>query len=344
MDSIKEGFQEDRRTVEFLFDLAVRVIHGHSVDTEEAQRIAHVSDDALLLLCHASNRLRQTFRGDEATCCSIVNAKSGSCSEDCAFCSQSAHHNAEIETYPLIETDRIIEAGKQARADGASGLGIVISGPGIDSEDELHRIGDALERIVHETGLEAHGSLGSLTKEQFKYLKSHGLVCFNHNLETAESYFEQIVGTHSYQSRIDTVRHAKEAGLRVCCGGIFGMGETADQRIELAMKLRELDVDVIPLNFLNPIPGTPLEHVVPLSPFEILKTIALFRFILPEKEIKVAGGREKNLRDFQSMIFFAGADGIIIGNYLTTLGRPASEDREMLKDLRLSIRAPRQGV
>jgi len=340
MSTSKVDFQEDRRVTDFLFDLAARVIHGHSINTDEAKRIAQIPHEQLLLLCHTADRLRRHFRGDRVTCCSIVNAKSGNCPEDCAFCSQSVHHNTEIQTYALIETGRIIDAAKQAAEKGASGLGVVISGAGIDSEDELRRIGDAIERIATEAGIEAHGSLGTLDEAQLGYLKSRGMVCFNHNLETAESHFERVVGTHTYQSRVDTVRVAKKAGLRVCCGGILGMGENLEQRIELAMALRDLDVDIVPLNFLNAIPGTPLEDLQPLSPLEILSTIALYGFILPDKEIKVAGGREKNLRDLQSMIFFAGADGIIIGNYLTTLGRPPEVDREMLSDLRLSIRLP----
>jgi biotin synthase len=321
-----------------LFDLTERIIHGDSVERDEAERIAELSEEHLLLLCHSANRLRRHFRGDAVTCCSIVNAKSGSCPENCAFCAQSAHFTTDAPVYPLLDTGTIIQAAVQAARDGATGFGVVISGPGIADEDELRAIGDALEAIVRRTGLEAHGSLGSLDEEQLRYLKLRGLVCFNHNLETAESFFEQVVSTHTYQDRVETVRAVKRVGIRVCCGGILGMGESPAQRIELAMALRELDVDVVPLNFLHPIPGTPLEHLSPLPPLQILSMIALFRFILPGKEIKIAGGREKNLRDLQSMIFFAGADGIILGNYLTTFGRPAEADLTLLRDLGLSIR------
>ncbi|MFH1738871.1 MAG: biotin synthase BioB [bacterium] len=332
------NFVKDREIAAFLFDLCERILNGHLVEINEAERIAALPQEHLLLLLHSANRLRSHFRGDAVTCCSIVNAKSGSCPEDCAFCSQSAHHNTDISVYPLLDTGQILKAADQASQDGATGFGVVISGPGIQDEDELHRVGGMLEAIARETGLEAHGSLGALDETQLKYLKSRGLVCFNHNLETAESFFGEIVTTHTYQDRVETVRAAKQTGVRVCCGGIFGIGETPAQRIELAMALRDLDVDVIPLNFLHPIPGTPLDHIPPLSPQEILSIIALFRFVLPEKEIKVAGGREKNLRDLQSMIFFAGADGMIIGNYLTTPGRNPEADLAMLKDLGLSIR------
>lgn len=332
------SFSDDREVAAFLFDLAERVIDGHSVNHEEAERIARLSEAHLLLLCHCANRLRGHFQSDAVTVCSIVNAKSGSCPEDCAFCAQSAHYSSEAPVYPLLDTEKIVRTAAQAAQDGATGFGVVISGPGISDDEELHRIGDALEAITRQTGLSAHGSLGALNEGQLRYLKSRGLVCFNHNLETAKSFFDRIVSTHTYQDRVETVRAAKQAGIRICCGGILGLGESPAQRIELAMALRELDVDVVPLNFLHPIPGTPLEHLSPLPPLQILSIIALFRFILSDKEIKVAGGREKNLRDLQGMMFFAGADGIILGNYLTTTGRSAEADRALLRDLGLSIR------
>lgn len=331
----------DRQVAGFLLDLADRVIEGHRLDQQEAEQVAAISSEHLLLLCHAANRLRGHFRGEYVTCCSIVNAKSGDCPEDCAFCAQSVYSRTCVPAYPLLRKDEIIQAARQAARDGASGFGVVISGAGVADEGELRCIGDALEAVSQQAGLEAHASLGSLDEGQFAYLKSRGLVCFNHNLETAASFFDQVVTTHTYDDRVKTVRAAKRVGIRVCCGGILGMGESFGQRIELAFALRDLDVDVVPLNFLHPIPGTPLGRLKPLQPMEILSIVALFRFILPDKEIKVAGGREKNLRDLQGMIFFAGADGIILGNYLTTPGRPADADLALVRDLGLSVRRAR---
>jgi len=332
------SFQSDLEIGKYLFDLGERIVQGHLMTVAEAEFISSLPPEHLLLLIHTANRVRAHFRGNGVTCCSIVNAKSGSCPEDCAFCAQSALYNTEAPVYPYIGTEKILEAATEAARFGATGLGIVISGEGITDDGELEQVGDALEAITRKAGIEAHGSLGSLEEEQLRYLKSRGMVCFNHNLETARSFFEEVVTTHSFEDRMGTARAVKRAGIRLCCGGILGMGESPAQRIELAMTLRELDVDVVPLNFLIHIPGTPLQGQKSLPALRILSIIALFRLILPTKEIKIAGGREKNLRDMQSMIFPAGADGIIIGNYLTTPGRNPEADLQMLRDLGLSVR------
>jgi biotin synthase len=328
----------DLEIAKYLFDLGERIIRGHCMTMAEAEFISSLPLQHLLLLIHTANRLRVHFCGKAVTCCSIVNAKSGSCPEDCAFCAQSALYNTNAPIYPFIGTEKIVQAAIEAARSGATGLGIVISGEGIMDDDELEQVGDAMEAVTQKAGIEAHGSLGVLEEEQLRYLKSRGMVCFNHNLETARSFFEEVVTTHSFGDRLDTARAVKRAGIRLCCGGILGLGESPAQRIELAMTLRELDVDIVSLNFLHPIPGTPLQGQKSLPPLRILSIIALFRLMLPTREIKITGGRERNLRDLQSMVFAAGADGIIIGNYLTTPGRSPEEDLQMLRDLGLSVR------
>ncbi len=199
----------------------------------------------------------------------------------------------------------------------------------------MEKICAALGRIAEQTSISRCASLGNLTPDMIRQLKEAGLTRYHHNLETSENFFPHVCSTHSYQERLDTVRLIKRAGLELCCGGIFGLGEDMGDRLELAFTLRELGADSVPLNFLTPISGTPLEAQLPLIPREILKIIALYRFILPDKDIKVCGGREANLRDLQSWIYYAGANGSLLGNYLTTTGKPAAEDLQMIKDLGL---------
>jgi biotin synthase len=205
---------------------------------------------------------------------------------------------------------------------------------------ELVRVGNAVERIRDEVGLETCVSLGALPADGIAYLMSRGLRSVHHNLETSRRFFPSVCTTHDYEEDVRAVRDAKAAGAWVCCGGIFGLGETDEDRVELAMTLRELGVDSIPVNFLNPVPGTPLEGKRDLTPITCLKIIAMMRLCHPAREIIVCGGREVNLRDLQSLMFAAGATGTMAGNYLTTCGRPAEEDIRMIRDLGLSLREP----
>lgn len=317
----------------FIDRLAGKILDGYLVDYAEAQQLARL-EDCLEDLLYAAYRIRKCFRGEEIDFCSIINAKSGRCSEDCKFCAQSAHHHTSVNEHPLIDDDKILEGAVAAKEAGACRYGIVTSGRGI-REAESERICAALKQIAKQVGINRCASLGSLTPDMIRQLKEAGLTRYHHNLETSENFFPQVCSTHSYQERLDTVRLVKQAGLELCCGGIFGLGEDMDDRLDLAFTLRELGVDSVPLNFLVPISGTPLEAQPPLTPREILKIIALYRFILPDKDIKVCGGREANLRDLQSWIYYAGANGSLLGNYLTTTGKPAAEDLQMIKDLNL---------
>lgn len=320
----------------FLETLVNRIIDdAYRIDRDEARRIADIPSHDSMMLFHFAQRLRKHFRGDKVGLCAIVNAKSGACSEDCGFCAQSAHFKTESPVYALMEPDEVVERAKVAKRDGARAFGIVISGLGIKRDKEREQIGAIVRRVREEVDIEVHGSFGVLDRETIQYLRECGVSMIHHNLETSERHFSNICTTHTYQDRLETIRAVKDCGMPSCAGGIFGMGEAWQDRIDMAFELRGLDVDVVPLNFLHAIDGTPLENIGELEPMECLRIVALYRFIMPEKEIKVCGGRESQLRDLQSMIFFAGADSMMIGNYLTTAGRETELDYQLMRDLGL---------
>jgi len=315
-------------------ECAVKSIEeGALLSRDDARDLLQVEDIHDLL--YGANRLRQRFKGNTVDFCSIVNARSGKCSENCRFCAQSSHHDTKALTFPLVSQQEIFRQAKSAGEAGACRFGIVTSGRGIHSSSDLENIAGSIRRLAKEDIIARCASLGELTPESADLFLKSGLQRYHHNLETSERFFPQICTTHTFHDRVNTIRIAKEAGLEVCSGGIFGMGEDWDDRIELALTLRVLDVDSVPLNFLVAVKGTPLQDTPALAPMEILKIIALFRYLLPTKDIKVCGGREANLGDFQSWIYYAGANGTLIGNYLTTVGRPPEEDHHMAKSLNL---------
>ena len=313
---------------------------GRGISAPDALAVLHLPREALWRLLDVTEAVRRRFKGDGIRLCSIVNAKSGLCSEDCSFCSQSSRSKAEIAKYPMIDEEKIVAAAREARDRGAREFSIVASGLAVRNRKELERVGNAVERIRDEVGLETCVSLGTLSADNVSYLLSRGLRSVHHNLETSRRFFPSMCTTHDYEEDVRAVRAAKAAGAWVCCGGIFGIGETDEDRVELAMTLRELSVDSIPVNFLNPVPGTPLEGKRDLTPFTCLKIIAMMRLCHPAREIIVCGGREVNLRDLQPLMFAAGATGTMAGNYLTTSGRPAEEDVRMIRDLGLFPREP----
>ncbi|MBI5485471.1 MAG: biotin synthase BioB [Deltaproteobacteria bacterium] len=317
--------------------IADRVISGEVLDAAEALKLADVSGLDLNFLFAEASRIREHYKGSAASLCSIINAKSGRCPENCAFCAQSAVHDTNAPVYPLVDEEQLVSCAKGAEQNGALCYGIITSGTGIGPGQELQTICNALRRIRRETAIEPSCSLGILDVETALVLKEAGMVTYHHNLETARSFFPNICSTHDYEEDVNTVRAVKQAGLRVCCGGIFGLGENFAQRIEMAVTLRELDVDTVPINFLNPVAGTRLADANFLTPMECLKIIAIYRFMMPAKSLTVCGGREKNLRELQSWIFLAGASGMMTGNYLTTPGRAPEQDHQMLKDLELSV-------
>lgn len=318
-------------------DVLRQITTGQLLNDEQAYQLAAVPATELPALLTAATLVREQAFGTKVSLCAIVNAKSGLCPEDCAFCAQSAHHATTVAQYPLLDEQTLLENARRAAACGAGCYGIVTSGSGIRSGEELDRICSVIRKIRAEGLIAPGASLGTLDAFSVHALKDAGLVTYHHNLETSRSFFPQICSTHDYEDDVATVRLAKQAGLRVCSGGLFGLGESMAQRVELALTLRELDVDSVPINFLDPVDGTPLAGSNNLSPLECLHIIALFRLIIPKAHITVCGGREKNLRDLQSWIFMAGASGIMTGNYLTKEGRQPSDDRQMIADLGLTL-------
>lgn len=316
---------------------ADRVIAGNQIDGETALRLASAEGSDLYRLLAEAGRIREHFTGSAVTLCSIINAKSGRCPENCAFCAQSAHHQTGVPVYPLVDEDELVRCAKGAESVGSSCYGIITSGTTVSKGEELDRICASLRRIRRETSINPSCSLGILDYETACTLRDAGMVTYHHNLETSRSFFPAICSTHDYEEDVNTVRVAKQAGLKVCCGGIFGLGETMEQRIEMALTLRELEVDSIPVNFLDPVEGTLLAGADFLKPLECLKIIAIYRFLLPNRQIKVCGGRERNLRELQSWIFMAGASGMMTGNYLTKLGRNPDDDLKMVADLGMTV-------
>ncbi len=287
-------------------------------------------------LIKIADPLRKDHKGDTIFTCAIINAKSGACPEDCAFCAQSAHHKTEIDVYPLVSEDRIVRMAEEMKKSGATRFSIVTSGNRL-KDREIESVANTIRLIREKVGIRVCASLGMLDENMARILKDAGLDRYHHNLETAKSFFPNICTTHAYEEDIETLWVAKNVGLKVCSGGIMGLGEGWEHRIELAFTLREIDVDSIPINFLNPIPGTRLQDMPLLVPTDALKAIAIFRIINPEKDITICGGREKVIREYQSDIFAAGANGIMIGNYLTTKGRGIKEDMEMIEKMGLNL-------
>lgn len=284
----------------------------------------------LLELITLANRTRAENFGSNFELCGIINAKSGLCSQDCKFCAQSVHYQTNALTYQLLTEEAILAAAQNAEAAGAERFGIVTGGHSVN-QAELSKLAQMISVIKKNTNLKVCASLGILGKDDLSLLKQAGLSRYHHNLETSAAFFPQICSTHDFKDRIKTVRNAQQAGLEVCSGGIIGLGEDWKDRIEMAITLKELAVTAVPLNILVPIEGTPLESAAPLSPVEIIRTIAIFRIILKDQVIKVVAGREKMLKDFQGLAFMAGANGMFTGGYLTINGREVEEDQKLVK-------------
>ncbi len=319
--------------------LTEKALSGEAPSLTEARQILQAKGAELTAYFAGAHQIKETYQQDQIDLCSIINAKSGRCSENCSFCAQSSHHQTDAPVYPLKSVTEILDGAKQAQAEGNHCYGIVTSGTRIEPGAEFENILTAIRKIGQETVIEPSASLGILDRESAEQLKAAGCVTYHHNLETSRSFFPEICSTHDYQEDVDTVKMAKAAGMKVCCGGIFGLGESLDQRIEMGMTLRELDVDSVPLNFLNPVAGTPLQNTQLLTPMDCLRVICLYRYLLPKKRITVCGGREHNLREFQSAIFMAGASGTMVGNYLTTSGRNREIDLQMIQDAEVTINA-----
>jgi biotin synthase len=299
-----------------------------SINASDLDTIIAWPEKEITLLFACADLVRRHFYHNIVDPCALMNIKSGNCSEDCAFCAQSSHNHSKVDVKSLAKPEEIIKNCKAAFEKNLT-FCVVSSGKRLGGE-ELEKVAGALRKCRGEL----HASLGILNEDEFRLLKDAGISCYNHNLETSRNFYSKIVTTHKYDDRINTVKAAKKAGLKVCCGGIFGMGETWDDRKALCLELKALDVDTIPINFLNSVPGTRVKPPAE-SPLEFLKIVSMFRLAHPNKTIKVCGGREKNLGKMQALIFCAGANGYISGDYLTTKGDSVESDDEMIEMLGL---------
>ncbi len=323
--------------LDLILNVRRRVLDGGELSRADALALTEVPDLDVPYLAAAANEVRSHFVGNTVESCALSNIKSGACSEDCKFCSQSGHYKSDAPVYPQITADEIVGQAKAAEAMGATEFCMVSSGWGATDEREFETVLEAVRRIRAETKLFVDCSLGFMTGEQMARLKGAGLFRNNHNLEASKGYFDKICTTHTHAERMTHVEMVRHYGIHPCSGGILGMGESPADRIDLAFELKSLRADCVPINILNPRPGTPLGNVTPLRPIEIIKYVAIFRLILPKSTIKIAGGREVNLRDLQAMAMQAGANGLILGNYLTTMGRSPAQDIRMLEDLGFTV-------
>lgn len=313
--------------------LEEKVNSGQLIDYQEAVELVNTNDFNELIA--AADRIRDKFNGKVVDICSIMNAKSGKCTEDCKYCAQSAHYKTNVQEYDLVDEKEAVKLAKENESCGVNRFSLVTSGRALTGEEfkKAVKIYDALR---DEVKMDLCASLGIITKEQLKELKNVGISMYHHNLETSRDYYKDICTTHSYDERIETIEAAKEAGLRVCSGGIIGMGETMEDRIKMALELQRLQVYSIPVNVLNPVKGTPLEAAKRLTDEEILRTIAVFRFINPKSQIRLAGGRKLIAKDGQDCLR-AGANATISGNYLTTVGNKIADDIKMIEDVGMEV-------
>lgn len=316
-----------------ILKLEKKIYEGERVNFEEALLLSKVEN--IEELFRAADRIRNRFNGRKVDLCSIMNAKSGRCSEDCKYCAQSAHYHTNVEEYRLVDEKEALKLAVENEKEGVNRFSLVTSGRGLQGKDFKKAVG-IYKSLKENVKIKLCASLGIIGYKELVELKKTGISMYHHNLETSRDYYKKICTTHTYDERIETINNAKKAGLKVCSGGIIGMGETMEDRIKLALELQNLEIHSIPVNLLNPIKGTPLENTPPLAQEEILKTIAIFRFINPNAYIRLAGGR--NLLDgFGENCFKVGANATITGNYLTTSGNKIAEDIRMIENLGLEV-------
>ena len=312
--------------------LASKVISGGKISKEEAMKLYY---EPLEEICAKADEIRKHFCADRFDVCTIINGKSGRCSEDCKFCAQSAHHKTNTESYPLLSPDELTEKAKRDFSKGVAHYGIVTSGRNL-SDEEVDRVCEAVRKIKAETGISVCVSLGLLTEEQYRKLKEAGVVRVHNNLETSEKFFPNVCTTHKFSDKVKAIKAAQRAGLPICSGGIMGIGESVEDRVDMAFSLRELGVKNVPVNMLNPIPGTPLALRQVLGEDELRRIIAVYRFILPDAFIRLAGGRGL-LEDMGRECFESGANASISGNMLTTSGFSVESDMKLFDELGFRI-------
>lgn len=305
---------------------------------DELTALAALPDSWVTSLAALAHQVRLAWCGPEVEVEGILSAKTGGCPEDCHFCSQSSRFDTPVKATPFLDADEVLRAAEETKAAGATEFCIVLAVRGPD-ERTMQRILELVPLVQERTGLNVAVSAGLLSEDQARRFAEGGVHRYNHNLETSKSFFPNVVTTHSWEERQETCQLVRSHGMELCCGALIGMGESDEQRIELLLQLQELDPTEVPLNFLNPRPGTPLGDSRPLGAWEAIRWIALFRLGLPGVILRYAGGREVTLRELQSMGMTSGINALIVGNYLTTLGRSVDEDLEMLADLRMPVGA-----
>lgn len=308
-----------------------QVLAGKDLEFDQALELAQLGESSPTELFKAADELRRKKHDNTLDLCSIVNAKSGKCSEDCKFCGQSSHYNAAVASYDIVDGEKALSLAKENEQHGVSRFSLVTAGRTV-TDSHLEAFGLIYQRLRQETQLSLCASMGFLTKKMARELKMMGVTRYHCNLEASRSFFPQVCSTHTWDEKVATIKIAQDVGLEVCSGGIIGMGESLAQRLELAFELGELGVLSIPLNILTPIKDTPFAQLQPLSVGEVLTCVAMFRFINPDAVIRLAGGRNQ-LRDEQHKCFTSGANGAIVGNYLTTIGNNLSEDMAMFRSL-----------
>ena len=319
---------------EFILSCQEKVFGNNPISEDEAEKLLNISKSDLKSLSNSANMITRKFQGNEVDVEQLSNIKKNYCSEDCSFCGQSAFFNSNVEDYQLLPKEEVVIQAKKALAEGAQSYCLVAAWRE-PSESDFQKVCEIISEINKQVGISLECSLGFLTKEQAIQLKKLGVKRYNHNLETARSKFPEICTTHSYQDRLDTLKIARDAGLELCTGGIIGMGETREQRLELILELARIIPEEVTLNLLVPVPGTPMELQTPLPVDEILRTFAVIRFLLPKSIIKISGGREVNLEDDGEELLLSGANGIISAGYLTLGGNEMKKDLEMIKKINL---------
>ena len=322
--------------VSFIYDIMKKVVDGGDVEFEEAERL--LDTRYILTLAKCANIITRKFTGELVDVEMLINAKAGRCPEDCSFCAQSIFYDPQsgIDKYPLLPKQTIIEQAQKAKQGGANSFCLVCAYR-TPSEKDFEQICATIVELKKKVAIDVNVSLGFMTRERARRLKSIGVKRYNHNLETPESFFAQICKTHDFKDRVNTAKIVKEEGLELCCGGIIGMGETLKQRLELAFAIKSLRPDEVPINILIPRQGTPLANLPPMEPTDAIKTIAVWRFIMPKTILKIAGGRELHLKDKERLALKAGANGIITGGYLTTRGNNIEKDMTMIKEIGLKV-------
>ena len=318
--------------MDFLNQVVKDIKEGYQITKEEAIKLLDYKTEDL---AKAANEVREYFCGNHFDFCSIINGKSGACSEDCKYCAQSAHYNTNVEAYSLLSAEEFVKDAAYNARQGVDKYSIVTSGKKLSSEDIAH-VCKAYSAIKDSVQVKLCASHGLVGEEELLALKDAGVLRYHNNLETSRKFFPSICTTHTYDEKVETIKAAKRVGLEVCSGGILGLGESVIDRIDLALELRELEVDSIPLNMLNPIPGTPLEHITRITEDEFLKAAALFRLIHPTKDIRLAGGRNL-LSGYGKAALCGGVNATLTGDLLTTCGNKIADDMQMVKDLGYSL-------